>query len=425
VDVLSRERFSPAEIQDVLVAVVVSVVDEPQSLCRAAYSAEYFYTSFAIWRIAPTTRVDPAGHHRLVALVAHVHVLLIASCTHADAFEPHRGIFRVAALAQKADVRHPDESENVLSFSSDARLSFSMTSPWHPSVPMCSCKHTDEHPVLVRWFALVGNGQPHLTLMGSCGGRFYDNDWKMECSVQTCHHSRNLIPSELYGIICPYHLLCKQKACKERENADNDVLFEARAKLSYWRGAEWTERGTGMLKLITRKDGVRLVMRNEKELLLNQLVRPHLTIGQSQMTICVWTEYDDLEEPPVMRTFHAKFDTRASADSFTAMMDVVRDHAASKVAPALTRNPALPGIKPRTANAVDEFVQAVTELSTQRRMNSELTSIISILAEDVIVLQPSLEPLFELYGWNISYRQFDGTTSMDGLKSLCAKLTAK
>jgi hypothetical protein len=165
-------------------------------------------------------------------------------------------------------------------------------------------------------------------------------------------------------------------------------------------------------------------MRNEKELLLNQLVRPHLTIGQNQKTIRVWTEYDDLEEPPVMRTFHAKFDTRESADDFTMMTDVVRDHMASKVAHT-PHSLASPVIKPRAANAVDEFVQAVTELSTQRRMNSELTSIISVLAEDVIALQPSLEPLFELYGWNISYKQFDGTTNMAGLKSLCAKLTVK
>jgi hypothetical protein len=353
-----------------------------------------------------------------------VHVLLIASCTHADTFKPHRGIFRVAALAQKADVRHLDESENGLYFSSDTRLSFSMTYLWHPLVPACSCKHAGKHPVLVRWFALADNGQPRLTLAESCGGRFYDKDWKMECSVQACRHSRNLIPSERHGIICPYHLLCEQKACKERKNADDDVLFEASAKLSYWRGAEWTERGTGILSVVKGKDGVRLTMRSEKGLLLNQLVRPHLTIGQNQKTIRVWTEYDDLEEPPVMRTFHAKFDTHMSADAFTAMMDAVRDRMAIKVAHA-PRSLVSPVIKPRAADAVDVFIQAIAELSTQHRMNSELTSIISVLAEDVIVLQPNIEPLFELYGWNIPCKQFDGTTTIAGLNRLCAKLNTK
>ena len=333
-----------------------------------------------------------------------------------------------------------------------------MTAPWHPLVPMCPCRRAGcEHPVLVRWFALADNGQPCLTLAESCNDRIYSNGWKLGCSVQTCTHTYNLIPSELCGVVCVFHLLHAQKALKDsqppahdtkdmqpahdtkdmqpaHDDDDDDVLFEACVKLSYWRGSKWTERGTGKLKMLMCKDDVRLVMRSGKQLLLNQLVRPNLTIGQSLKTIRVWTEYDGLEEPPVMRTFHAKFDTPELAEKFTDMMDVVRGHLGSKAGAVHRNAPAVAcditpqttatavNVKPQTAEAINTLICAVAGFAAQRCVQSEVTSIASLLANDIIDLQPELRHLFEIYGWNNPCRQFDGHTTMETLNALCKEL---
>lgn len=330
-----------------------------------------------------------------------------------------------------------------------------MTSPWHPSVPLCACKQGGcAHPVLVKWIAPAGK-ELQLTLEDSCKGRVYKPHRSMQCSVQSCSHNYNLIPSSANGIVCIMHLLHAQAVCKAQtanaaphhDEKDEDVLYETRAHLTVWRTREWAECGTGKIKVLFHRQTkkIRLVMRadNTEQVCLNLPVDPELTIGHSGKKIRVLTDYDCVDEPPVMRSFRADFETPAMADDFTTMMDVVRDHlkenrtktAAAAVQKQL-RIPAASAADPvrlevaslRFTQEADDpikaLIRAIGDLSAHRqsRLCSDVTSIASVMAQDVIATWPEIECLFEVYGWNSACKQFDGGVDMDGLQSLAVEL---
>lgn len=392
-----------------------------------------------------------------------------------------------------------------------------MTSPWHPSVPLCACKQGDcAHPVLVQWLALAGK-KVRLTITKTCQGRVYKSHWRMQCSVQTCTHNHDLIPSELHGIVCVDHILSAQESHKERQSEadraepapvtvnvhhaasalvadaikgrndavkphrdekDEYVRYEARAHLSVWRAREWVDRGTGKIKILfhPQTKRVRVVMRadNTKQVCLNLPVDPELTIGHSGEKGRVWTDYDAVDEPPVMRSFRADFETPEMAYGFTAMMDMARDYlkenriktdgvvavqkqqripaaSAAAVDPVHLETTSLQSTQKQqripAASAVAEdsarfkptarstleaddpikaLIRAIADLSAHRRsrLGSEVTSITSVLAQDVIATWPEIECLFEVYGWNSACKQFDGGVDMDGLQSLARELSS-
>ncbi|NDC10358.1 MAG: hypothetical protein EBZ75_13665 [Oxalobacteraceae bacterium] len=334
---------------------------------------------------------------------------------------------------------------------------------------MCLCERAGEHPVLIRRLALADKGQLRLTLAESCGGRVYSKERTKTCSVPGCQHNYNLIPSELYEVVCIFHFLRAEKSRSEREqqqsrkpapsrvaarndepvcqdlpsskdepvcqdgpshnepsreaSKDNDVLFETRVRMcSAW----------GVLSVIAKEDCVRLVVWNNKQLLLNQNLRScHIKIKRTQRR-CVWTGYNEIDEVPTIRTFHVDFDTPALAKDFVMMMDVVRDHVSSKVNTCVMQQsratvlcPSEPAVNSQAIESINALVHAVDELSTRRPISSEFTSIIGVLAKDVLGAQPELEKLFAEYGWNCSRKQFDGTITMAKLKSLCGELNMK